>query len=87
MTKLWSKAKADKSRKKRKRSEIKFLPQLIRGRWKAKWCKQEGVHSMRFKVQTVSEQIGVLLENNSTNCLILPNYSLFIKCGKEIRLL
>ena len=48
-------------------NEIKFLIQLIRDRGKAKWIKTVGEYSMGFKVQTISEQIGVPFEKYSNN--------------------
>ena len=44
---------------KRKRNEIKFLSQFIRGRGKVKWSKRGRVHFMGFKVQTL-EWIKIL---------------------------
>ena len=56
------------------KNEIKVLTQLITGRGKEKWNKKTGEeYSMGCKVQTNSEQIGVLLEKYSNNHGILPN--------------
>ena len=65
-----------------KNNKIKFLTQLITGRVKTKWSKTVGEYSMGFKVQTSSEQIGVVLGKYGNNCDISPNEPLFIKGEK-----
>ena len=46
-----------------------------------------GQYPVGFKVQTNSEQIGVMLEKNSNNHDILAQLAAIYKGGKEIRLL
>ena len=45
-----------------------------------------GVYSMVFKVPTHGEEIGDPLDMYRVNCDISPNYQLFRKGGKRIRL-
>ena len=59
-------------------------------KWLGEGGRPNGVRpgeSILWDLNTNSEQLGILLENYSNNHGILPNYPLFIKGGKEIRLL
>ena len=53
---------------------------------KTKWSKTGAEYPMGSEVLTNSEQIGIPLEKNSSNCDILAQLATICKGGKEIRL-
>ena len=52
-----------------------------------KWFKTTGVYSMIFKVPALREEIGDPMEMYSVNRDSSLTQTLFIKCGKKLRLL
>ena len=60
---------------------------MIRDRANTNYSKTVGEYSMGYKVLASTEQIGDLSQKYSNNHDISPNYPLFIKGKKEIRLL